>query len=119
MRVKLVLRNPWRSGTLATMRQTRSSVWSTPNARSCQGQDDTLRDALVIEMGNFLAEDEIFQKCGTARIGLERILIIGQRETLVRGQRRMLATGDLVQLSTSGWDCPLLWHQILSVFAFT
>jgi len=47
--------------------------------------NDTLGNPLVIEMGNLLAEDEIFQKCRTARIGLERVLIVGKREPLVRG----------------------------------
>ena len=31
--------------------------------------NDTLGNALVIEMGDFLAQDEIFQQRGTARIG--------------------------------------------------
>jgi len=61
--------------------------------------NDTLRNPLVIEMGNLLAKDEIFQQRRTARIGLERVLIVGKREALVRGQGRMLSTGDLVQLA--------------------
>jgi hypothetical protein len=61
--------------------------------------NDTLGNTLVIEMGDFLAEDEILQKRRAARIGPERVLIIGKRDTLVRGQRGVLSTRDLVQLA--------------------
>src|SRR5450756_391785 len=46
--------------------------------------NDTLGNTLVIEMVDFFAEDEILQKRRTARIGPERVLIIGKCDTLVR-----------------------------------
>src|ERR1035437_11060150 len=63
--------------------------------------NDTLRNTLVIEMRNFLAKDEILQKRRAARIGPERILIIGKHDALVRGERGVLATSDLVRLAAS------------------
>src|SRR5665647_76953 len=68
--------------------------------RSCM--DDTLGNALVIEMSDFFAKDKILQKRRAARIGPERVLIIGKRDALVRGERGVLSTSDLVQLSTGG-----------------
>jgi hypothetical protein len=61
--------------------------------------NDTLGDALVIEMVDFFSEDEIFEKHRTARIGPERILIIGKCDALVRGKCGVLSTSDLVQLA--------------------
>jgi hypothetical protein len=61
--------------------------------------NDTLGNTLVIEMGDFFAEDEILQKRRAALIGPERILIIGKRDALVRGERGVLSTSDLVQLA--------------------
>jgi len=39
--------------------------------------NDTLGNALVIERRDFFAKDEILQKGRTARIGSERVLVIG------------------------------------------
>jgi hypothetical protein len=61
--------------------------------------DDTLGNTLVIEMRDFFAKDEILQKRRAARIGPERVLIIGKRDALVRGERGVLSTSDLVQLA--------------------
>jgi hypothetical protein len=61
--------------------------------------NDTLGNALVIEMRDFFAKDEILQKRRAARIGPERVLIIGKRDTLVRGKRGVLPARGLVQLA--------------------
>src|SRR5665811_2357996 len=61
--------------------------------------NDTLGNTLVIEMGDFFAEDEILQQRRAARIGPERVLIIGKRDALVRGERGVLFTRGLVQLA--------------------
>src|SRR5665811_267839 len=61
--------------------------------------NDTLGNTLVIEMGDFFAEDEILQKRRTAPIGPERVLIIGKCDALVRIERGVLSTSDLVQLA--------------------
>src|SRR5450756_178166 len=63
--------------------------------------NDTLGNTLVIEMGDFFAEDEILQKRRTAPIGPVRVLIIGKCDALVRGERGVLATSDVVQLAAS------------------
>jgi hypothetical protein len=68
--------------------------------RACRSRvNDTLGNTLVIEMRDFFAKDEILQKRRAARIGPERVLIIGKRDALVRGERGVLATSDLVQLA--------------------
>src|ERR1035437_8553742 len=67
--------------------------------------NDTLGNALVIEMCNFLAEDEILQKRRATRIGPERVLIVGNREALVRGERRVVSTSDLVQFAAASPLC--------------
>ena len=61
--------------------------------------NNTLGNALVIEMRDFFAEDEILKKRGAVLIGPERVLIVGKRDALVRGERGMLSTSDLVQLA--------------------
>jgi hypothetical protein len=61
--------------------------------------NDTLGNTLVIEMRDFFAKDEILQKGGTPRIGPERVLIIGKRDTLIRGERGVLSPSDLVELA--------------------
>src|SRR5512140_1651506 len=61
--------------------------------------NDTLGNTLMIEMGDLFAKDEIFQKRRAARIGPERILIVGNGDALVRGERGVLSTSDLVQLA--------------------
>jgi hypothetical protein len=61
--------------------------------------NDTLGNTLVIEMRDFFAKDEILQKRRAARIGPERVLIIGKRDALVRGERGVLSTSDLVQFA--------------------
>jgi hypothetical protein len=50
-------------------------------------------------MRDFFAKDEILQKRRAARIGPERVLIIGKRDPLVRGERGVLSTGELVQFA--------------------
>ena len=64
--------------------------------------DNTFRNALVIEMKDFFAQDEIFQQCGSARIRPERVLIIRKHDALIGGERGMLATGNLVKLAAGG-----------------
>ena len=69
------------------------------------GVHDALGNALVIEMGDFLAKDEVFQKRRTPWIGLERILIVRKRDPLVRGECGVLSSSYLVQLTAGGPVC--------------
>ena len=47
---------------------------------------DALRDPLMIEVGNLLAQDEVFKQRGAAQTRLERILIIRDGDSLIGGQ---------------------------------
>jgi hypothetical protein len=48
--------------------------------------DDALRDPLVVEVGDLLAEDEILQQRGPARAHLQRVLVVIYAETLIGGE---------------------------------
>ena len=80
--------------------------------------NDPLRNSLVIEMGDFFAKDEILQKRRTARIGPERVLIIGKRDALVRGERRVLSTSDLVQFAAGSPLCVFPESRALFLWPF-
>ena len=65
--------------------------------------DDALGDALVVEMGNLLAQDEIFEQGGAARPRLEGVLVVVDPQTLVGGQELPLAVlGVLRQIRLLG-----------------
>jgi hypothetical protein len=57
---------------------------------------DAFGNALMIEMGDLLAKNEIFQQGGTAWRGAQRILVIRNRYPLVGGEGRMILIGLLV-----------------------
>ena len=48
--------------------------------------NDPLRDPFVVEVRDFLAQDEVFEQRGTTQSGLERVLVVGDRHALVGGQ---------------------------------
>ena len=48
--------------------------------------NDALGNALMIEVGDFLAEDEILEQRRPAQPGLQRILIVRDRYALVGGE---------------------------------
>ena len=60
--------------------------------------DDALGDALVVEMDDLLAEDEVLQQDRAARAGLQRVLVVGDRDALVGRQQRCFARRLLVHL---------------------
>src|ERR1035437_4212062 len=80
---------------------------------------DTLGNTLVIEMGDFFAEDEILQQRRAARIGPERVLIIGKCEALVRGEGGVTSTRDLVQLAAGGQMCGCIRDRALFLFSLS
>ena len=49
--------------------------------------DDALGNALVVEVRDLLAQDEVFEQRRTAQPGLERVLVVGDRHALIGGQR--------------------------------
>ena len=54
--------------------------------RGASGVNDAFRDPLVIEVKYFLAKDEILEQRRAASAGLQRILIVGNRDALVGGE---------------------------------
>ena len=55
--------------------------------------DDPLGDALVVEVGDLLAEDEVFHQRRPAQAGLERVLVVGDGDAHV-GRQRLAARVD-------------------------
>jgi hypothetical protein len=49
--------------------------------------DDPLQNPLMIEVGNLLTQNEIFEQSGPAASGFQRILIIAERDALIRRQK--------------------------------
>ena len=48
---------------------------------------DALGNALVVEVRDLLAEDEVFEERRSAKPGLERVLVVGNRDALIGGER--------------------------------
>ena len=70
------------------------------------GMDDALGNALVVEMGDLLAQDEILEQRRPARAALQRILVVGDRRALVGGERIVGGGGGLVEFAAGrrgGW----------------
>jgi hypothetical protein len=65
--------------------------------RGAARMDDALGDALVVEVGDLLAEDEVLQQRGAALACTQRVLVIAYRRALVRRHGRMRAAGELVE----------------------
>ena len=59
---------------------------------------DALGNALVVEVGNLLAQDEIFQQRRPARMRAQRVLIVRHNGALVGRKVGMRAACDLVEL---------------------
>ncbi len=55
------------------------------------GVNDPLRDTLMVKVGNFLAQDKIFQQRRATAAGAKRILIVGDAHALIGGQRIIFA----------------------------
>ena len=62
--------------------------------------DHALGDALVVEMGDLLAKDEILQQHRAARADSQRVLVVRNRDTLVGRHDRVIATRHLMQFAT-------------------
>ena len=48
--------------------------------------DDALRDALVVEVGDLLPHDEVFEQGGPAGTGAQRILVVGDLHAMIGAQ---------------------------------
>jgi hypothetical protein len=57
--------------------------------------NDALGDALMVEMEDLFAKDELFQQRRPARAGLEAVLIVGDADALV-GRQVRARRGDLL-----------------------
>ena len=60
---------------------------------------DALRDALVIEMRDLFAQDEVFKQGRPARAALQRILVIRDRNALIGGQHFAGLRGRLMRFA--------------------
>nr|GFD03129.1 hypothetical protein [Tanacetum cinerariifolium] len=54
--------------------------------RHAAGVYHALRNALVVEVGHLLAEEEVFEQRGAALAALQRVLVVIDAEALVAGQ---------------------------------
>ena len=79
---------------------------------------DALGNALVVEVGDLLAQDEVFQQRGPKRMRAQRVLVVGNAQALVGGQHWVRAARGLVQFAAGtdavkvggmgwgrGWGC--------------
>ncbi|STV91245.1 Uncharacterised protein [Klebsiella michiganensis] len=57
--------------------------------------DDPLRNALVVKMGDFFAQDKIFQQRGAAFARAQRVLVVCDAYALIGGKRKILAAFTL------------------------
>src|SRR5690606_14101113 len=71
-----------------------------------------LGNALVVEVHDLFAEDEVLQQGRTARALPERILVVGDRHALVGGQPRALAAGLLLVFAAAAARRVGLWIGI-------
>ena len=61
--------------------------------------NDALGNALVVEMGDFLAENEVLEQRRPARAAREGILVVRDRRALVGGQRIVGGGGGVMALA--------------------
>jgi hypothetical protein len=74
---------------------------------------DALRDALVVEVRDLLAQDEILEQRGAALVGAQRVLVVGDRDPLVGRQGRAVSLVELVQLVSRATLVVLGRHGLL------
>ena len=63
--------------------------------------DDALRNALMVEVEDLVAQHKVFEQCRTARAGFQRVLVVGDRRALLRRQHINAAPGRLMGLPAS------------------
>ena len=49
--------------------------------------DDALGNSLVVEVRDLFTQNEVFEEGRTAQPGLQRVLVVGNRDALIGGQR--------------------------------
>jgi len=62
---------------------------------------DAFRDALVIEVRDFFAQDEVFEQGRATGAGAQGVLVIRDRRPLVRGERGVSTSAHLVGLAAA------------------
>ena len=72
---------------------------NTPWAAYPAGVHDPLRDPLVVEVEDLLAEVEVVEGDRATGADLERVLVVGDRNALLGGEDRDVAAGRLVGLA--------------------
>jgi hypothetical protein len=69
---------------------------------------DALGNAFVVEVGDLLAQDEVFQQRRPAQAGLQRILVVADGDTLVGGQHlhaAWLSARRAARAGLTDWTC--------------
>src|SRR5690606_31024171 len=90
----------------------RIGQFEVPVRRRTARMHDALGNALVVEVHDLFAEDEVLQQGRTARALPERILVVGDRHALVGGQPRALAAGLLLVFAAAAAWRVGLWIGI-------
>lgn len=65
------------------------------------GMNDALGDSLVVEMEEFLAQMEVFEKRWAAMTGAQRVLIVRDRNALLGCERGYVGARNLMGFATS------------------
>jgi len=64
------------------------------------GMHDALGNALMVEVRDLLAQDEVFEQRGAAWRVAQRVLVVGDRNALLGRHHRVIAAGLLLQFVT-------------------
>jgi hypothetical protein len=67
--------------------------------RRTAGMDDALRDALMVEMENLLAEMKVFEEGGASGADFEAVLVVRDWAALSGGQDIAVSRRDLVKFT--------------------
>ena len=78
----------------------RSVGLKVPVRARATGMNDALRNALVIEVGDLLAKDEVLQEDRAPLDRLQRVLVVGDGNALIRGEDLRRCLCDLMRLAS-------------------
>ena len=68
--------------------------------RQSARMDDTFGDALMVEVENLFAQDEVFEERRAARARPQAVVIVRNRNAVVRRQDRLTSRRDLMHFAT-------------------
>ncbi len=76
--------------------------------------DHPLGDALMVEMEDFLAQDEVFQQRRTALARAKAVLVIGNRDALLGRHRAVGILGGLVGFAAMALGLGIMGRRVRS-----